>query len=127
MDCKQLGILVGGKWDKMMDVSRRVYSTETIAPTLHTCGGGNLEAKIMEEPRLVGGFGEKKSNGGTQYYQQDRVYDGDDIAMCHPASITGGSYNYQVDCRVRKLTEKECFRLQGVRDEDFERVKKNFF
>lgn len=125
MNCKQAGILVGGKLDKMMDVSRRVYSTETIAPTLHTCGGGNLEAKIMEEPRLVGGFGEKKSNGGTQYYQQDRVYDGDDIAMCHLASITGGSYNYQVDCRVRKLTEKECFRLQGVRDEDFERVKKN--
>lgn len=40
MQCKQLGVLVGGKWDKMMDVSRRVYSTETIAPTLHTCGGG---------------------------------------------------------------------------------------
>ena len=39
MQCKQAGILVGGKWEKMMDVSRRVYSTETIAPTLHTCGG----------------------------------------------------------------------------------------
>lgn len=79
----------------------------------------------MEEPKLVGGFGEKKSNGGTQYYQQDRVYDGEDMAMCHPASIPGGSYNYQVDYRVRKLTEKECFRLQGVKDEDFERVRKN--
>lgn len=52
MQCKQLGVLVGGKWDKMMDVSRRVYSAETIAPTLHTCGGGNLEARIMEEPRF---------------------------------------------------------------------------
>lgn len=27
--------------------------------------------------------------------------------------------------RVRKLTDKECFRLQGVKDEDFERVRKN--
>lgn len=27
--------------------------------------------------------------------------------------------------RVRKLTEKECFRLQGVKDEDFAKVRKN--
>ena len=27
--------------------------------------------------------------------------------------------------RVRKLTEKECFRLQAVKDEDYERVRKN--
>lgn len=27
--------------------------------------------------------------------------------------------------RVRKLTEKECFRLMGVKDEDFEKIRKN--
>ena len=27
--------------------------------------------------------------------------------------------------RVRKLTEKECFRLQGVKDEDFAKIRKN--
>ena len=27
--------------------------------------------------------------------------------------------------RIRKLTPKECFRLMGVKDEDFEKVKKN--
>lgn len=27
--------------------------------------------------------------------------------------------------RVRKLTERECFRLMGVKDEDFEKVQKN--
>ncbi len=31
----------------------------------------------------------------------------------------------QVDFRVRKLTEKECFRLQGVKDEDFAKIRKN--
>ena len=33
----------------------------------------------MEEnntPYVVGGIGEKKSNGGTQWFQQDRIYDG---------------------------------------------------
>lgn len=27
-----------------------------------------------------GGFGEKKSNGGTQWYIQDRVYDSDGLS-----------------------------------------------
>ena len=29
------------------------------------------------------------------------------------------------DLKIRKLTPKECFRLMGVKDEDFEKVKKN--
>lgn len=29
------------------------------------------------------------------------------------------------DLRIRKLTPRECFRLMGVKDEDFEKVKKN--
>ena len=27
-------------------------------------------------PYVVGSIGEKKSNGGTQWFQQDRIYDG---------------------------------------------------
>ena len=46
---------------------------------------------------VVGGFGEKKSNGGTQWYQQDRVYGGGNIAMCLPANLPGGSYWYYLD------------------------------
>ena len=45
---------------------------------------------------LYGGLGEKVSNGGTQYYQQDRVYSSQGFAMCHPANIPGGSYKYLV-------------------------------
>ena len=83
----------------------------------------------MNEPKLVGGFGEKKSNGGTQWYQQDRIYDSEEIAMCHPAQIPEGSYKYQVQdenksVRIRKLTPKECFRLMGFDDEDFEKASK---
>lgn len=47
-------------------------------------------------PVLWGGIGEKKSNSNTQWYQQDRIYDADYIAMAHPASIPGGSYLYAV-------------------------------
>lgn len=31
----------------------------------------------------------------------------------------------QSDFRVRKLTERECFRLQGVKDEDFAKIRQN--
>lgn len=31
------------------------------------------------EVRVYGGFGEKKSNCGTQWYIQDRVYDSDGL------------------------------------------------
>ena len=75
---------------------------------------------------LVGGIGEKKSNGGSQYYQQDRVYSSDGVAMAHPAQIPEGSYKYMVEestqYRIRKLTPKECFRLMGVRDEDSDKL-----
>jgi len=46
-------------------------------------------------PSVIGGLGEKKSNGGAQYFQQDRVYDGRfGIALAHPANLPGGSYRY---------------------------------
>ena len=32
-------------------------------------------------PILVGGLGEKVSNGGTQYYFQDRVYSSESVAV----------------------------------------------
>lgn len=41
-------------------------------------------------------MGEKKSNSGTQWYQQDRVYSAEGIAMAHPANIPGGSYLYAI-------------------------------
>lgn len=45
--CIQVYMLSGGKWDKINDICRSVYSTKGIMPTIHTCGGGNTEPKIM--------------------------------------------------------------------------------
>ncbi len=38
--------LSGGKWDKIHESARRVYNEEGIAPTIPTCGGGNIEPKV---------------------------------------------------------------------------------
>ena len=46
MECKEYGSLRGGKWDKMHEISRRVYCSDGISPTIHTCGGGNTEIKV---------------------------------------------------------------------------------
>ena len=47
--CHEIGSLKGGRWDRLYEQSRRVYGTDGLSPTLHTCGGGgNQEIKIME-------------------------------------------------------------------------------
>ena len=109
-------VLCGGTIGKMHDISRRVYNPEYIAPALHTCGGGYQEPKVFA-PRVIGGLGEKKSNAGRQWYQQDRIYD-DKVAI----SVTTSFNPYYIDTtqgRPRKLTPRECWRLQGFGDEDF--------
>lgn len=40
-------MLNGGIIGKLHDVSRRVYDENAIAPTMHTCGGGNTEPKVL--------------------------------------------------------------------------------
>ena len=46
MECKQIGILTGGKWDKMHECIRRVYDTDALSPTITSGGGGHHEVKI---------------------------------------------------------------------------------
>ena len=137
---------------------------------------------LIKDVVCVGGLtDEKKSNGGTQYYQQHRIYYGD-IALAMPANLPNGSYMYIVkekkiicckldkmpdgklihdikdarvcdletevastvcaryykglsahkdnmilesekEWRIRRLTPRECWRLMGYSDEDFEKAK----
>ena len=84
----------------------------------------NAENMGVCVPNLIGGVGEKKSNGGTQHYQQDRIYD-DKLAVCvatqrNPYYAT----NTEQSLRIRKLTPKECWRLMGFDDCDVEKAAK---
>ena len=42
-----IGNLTGGKWDKINESCRRVYSEDGLSPTIHTCQGGNTEPKVL--------------------------------------------------------------------------------
>ena len=90
VNCQQTGILVGGKWDKMHDVSRRVYSENGISPTIHTCGGGNTEPKVVEEPKI-----QKMLQIEGSYDQSGRVYSANGISptvMSNSHGNTSGGY-----------------------------------
>lgn len=83
-------------WDGF---NQQIRADSSVVGTLTKNCGQDLKrnGQGIIEPILVGGIGDKKSNGGTQYYQQDRVYDGSGIAMCHPANLPTGSYMYTVE------------------------------
>ena len=61
--CVQVGDVVGEKWEKMHEMSRRVFQTDGISPTVHCAGGGNTELKIAENFVL----------GGLQKHQVPRT------------------------------------------------------
>ena len=100
VEVKKMNVKEIGRMDHTLDntfeSANRVYDTDGLSPTINTCGGGGLQPKIIEveECKVLGGLGDKKSNGGTQYYQQDRVYSMGDVSPCIPANIPGGSYHF---------------------------------
>ena len=103
------------KYDEVLGgegIARCILTREVGCPTLV------LEEKTMEkesEPRVLGGLGERKSNGGTQWYEQDRVYDSGETATSIPAeSSFHPSYaDKRERLRIRKLTPDECMRLMA--------------
>lgn len=107
-----LGMLGGEKYEKMHDIARRVYDTNGIAPTQHTCGGGNLETKIVEPLAL------DEQNG---YIRQDGTVGTLTTDGSSPKHNNRVVENY----RIRKLTPKECGRLMGVRDDDIDKMSVN--
>jgi DNA (cytosine-5)-methyltransferase 1 len=89
--------------------SRRVYGQDGICRTLTS---GDYKSPVRVEVKQIGT--KLDSNGGTQPYQQDRVYDADGIV---PALNQGKSdLIIKESFRIRRLTPIECERLQGFPD-----------
>lgn len=81
----------------------------------------NMGVVVNDDPKVLGGIGEKKSNNGTQWYQQDRIYD-NNVGLS--LSTTALPFYPDKKLRIRKLTPKECWRLMGFSDECFEKASK---
>ena len=101
-----------------------VYDTDGIAPTIRAYQGGNLEPKIRVKEATKQGYAEAEV--------------GDSINLSHPNSKTRrGRVGKQIantlltgetqgvvepDFRIRKLTPRECWRLQGFPDWAFDQA-----
>lgn len=113
------------------ETSNRVYSKEGISPTLTTMQGGNTEPKIAEPIAYVK---EATKKGYAE------IYEGDSVNLEQPNSKTrrdrvgkGCVQTLTTSCnqaviepdvksfRVRKLTPRECYRLMGFTDEQFDK------
>lgn len=102
----------------------RVYDTSGISPCLNCVGGGGLEPKIRVKEATKQGYAEAEI--------------GDSVNLSHPNSktrrgrvgkqiantlLTGESQGVvEPDFRIRKLTPRECWRLQGFPDWAFDKA-----
>lgn len=118
-EIKQFGVL-----QPNYNQSGVVYDTDGIAPTLRAYQGGNLEPKIRVKEATKQGYAEAEV--------------GDSINLSHPNSktrrgrvgkqiantlLTGESQGVvEPDFRIRKLTPRECWRLQGFPDWAFDKA-----
>ena len=101
-----------------------VYETDGIAPTIRAYQGGNLEPKIRVKEATKKGYATAEI--------------GDSVNLSHPNSktrrgrvgkqiantlLTGESQGVvEPDFRIRKLTPRECWRLQGFPDWAFDKA-----
>lgn len=84
----------------------RGYDDNGISPAMDTCSGGNRMPKIIQN-------------------SQDLIRE--EFFENAPTITSGGKYqdnNFVLEnYRIRKLTPRECWRLMGVKDEQFNRLK----
>ena len=132
-------------------IQDRIYDPSGLALTLNTVGGGNLEPKITidgltrdaqrQRARVYNPDGLSATITATDYKEppqisvigqlkggeKGRVVDRDGIGYTltateykDPLKIAEPEHAYGV--RIRKLTPRECWRLMGFLDEEFDRV-----
>ena len=76
-----------------------------------------------DKPICLNSKGGRNGVEGLQPSLKDRIYDSNGIATCC-ATSNFFMPNYTDNLRIRKLTPKECWRLMGFDDVDFEKAEK---
>lgn len=111
----RLGNLYGENMGTSM--GGNVYSPEGIIPTLTTSQGGNRQPLIAESnPIVIGSM------------QKHTAMNDEGVCPCLTTAMgtSGGNTPMIVEdtpeFRIRKLTPKECFRLMGFSDVDFDSI-----
>lgn len=93
--------------------SCRVYSPDGLSPTLTKCEGGGLQHKILDVRACLTPDRIEKRQNGRRFKEP-----GEPMFTLTKQDIHGVLQGY----RIRKLTPKECWRLQGIPDEITDKV-----
>lgn len=120
-NCSQVGRLVGDKWKNRENISR-VYDTDSLCPTVTAGGGGHHEIKIIVPEATKKGYAvaEKGDSIDIAYINQNKRRARVDKERAH--TITSPQIGTLTDHGVRKLTPRECWRLMGFTDSDFDKA-----
>ncbi|MDU7641145.1 MAG: DNA cytosine methyltransferase [Streptococcus anginosus] len=131
------GIVVAGKLPSNHDQNSRVYNPRGLTPTLSTMQGGGTEPKIIQKARGFNKGGQHSiaptlSNNSYQENNHVKIYDfynkskkeivGTLTASGHQGNTKAGTFGISDGFRIRKLTPKECWRLQGFPDWAFDKA-----
>ncbi|OHR62333.1 DNA cytosine methyltransferase [Streptococcus sp. HMSC034B03] len=131
------GIVVAGKLPGNHDQNSRVYSTDGLAPTLSTMQGGGQEPKIIQKARGFnkGGQHSIAPTLSSNSYQENnlvKIVDfynkitknevGTLTSSGGGSTVRAGSFGITDGYRIRKLTPRECWRLQGFPDWAFDKA-----
>jgi DNA (cytosine-5)-methyltransferase 1 len=119
--------------DHTFESANRVYDKNGLSPTIPTCAGGNIQPKVIEETKCVGGLSD--SVGGSYKYivaMRGRGENNEQQLEPNTQGVVNALTTVQKDnlvmetprYRIRKLTPKECWRLMGYTDEDFDKAAK---
>lgn len=102
----------------------RAYYQDGLCPTLSNCNanGDKSQVVLADKTICLNSKGGRNGVEGLQPSLKDRVYDSNGIATCC-ATSNFFMPNYTDGLRIRKLTEKECLKLMGFDDEDYEKIK----
>ena len=95
----------------------RVYSPNGISPTLNTMQGGGLEPKVAVRACLTPDRAKKRQNG--RRFKEN----GEPAFTVTVADRNGVMLKNGDVVAIRKLTPRECWRLQGFSDEQFDKAK----
>lgn len=121
-NCSQVGRLVGDKWKNRENISR-VYDTDSLCPTVTAGGGGHHEIKIIVPEATKKGYAiaEKGDSIDIAYINQNKRRARVDKERAHTIT-TSPQIGTLTDHGVRKLTPRECWRLMGFTDSDFNKA-----
>jgi DNA (cytosine-5)-methyltransferase 1 len=119
------GILQIGELDiRGNEQVRRVYSDEGISPTLNTMQGGNRQPKVAVKEATKKGYAEATVGDSIniQFPNSETRRGRVGIGVAQTLETSCNQATLTHDYRIRKLTPKECWRLMGFSDDDFQRA-----